>query len=151
MKWPTAMVWIAVAVLALGFGRPATAETITIVCQSPSGWAFGYEHGPSPAIETDRFRDATFSYTWKTGSPSATVITQSTSSLGLAPWSEQAAVISSPRYIAFIITYERGIWMHTFMMASSVMLIAKHTDGRGTFENSAAASVFHVRCDAGIR
>ena len=128
---------------------PVVAKTLTATCKDSSGWSVGYETGKAVS-DLDGFKTSVFVYSWEIGSSSATVITQSSSAAGGAPSTEKAVVIEKPSFVSFLITYERGIWLHTFFPATKVVMITRHIDGRGMTIDSAAGSLFHAKCSAAI-
>lgn len=123
----------------------AYAQTLTAVCSNPKGWAVGYERGKPEAVE-DGFSGASFTYSWKFGEKTATVISQNSQSAGGSPTTESAAVVPSKEFVTFVVVYQRGVWMHTLFPVPGVVMISRHTDGRGDYEHTAAGGLFHATC-----
>ena len=139
---------LAVVVVASVSLEALASETITISCNDPEGWAFGFETSSTPQIEADQFVDVVFTYSWETDKPFAHVVTQSSKSAGLTPQTSQAAVLRSNTYLAFVIRYDRAIWTHTYFFRTKKMIISQHSDGRGLTSGSAAGKIFHADCHA---
>lgn len=141
---------VALLATVVALGKCCSAETLTATCKGLTGWSVGYETG-KPQSEEDGFVGSTFTYSWIIGSPSATIITQSSKAAGSVPATDTARVISKPSLVTFIVSYERGTWIHTYFPAAKVIMVSRHVDGRGPFKDSAAGGLFHGRCDASVR
>jgi hypothetical protein len=138
-----------VACLAMLTASVSNSETLTAVCSNPKGWGVGYETGKPDAGE-DGFRDATFTYTWKIGESTATLVTQNSKSAGGAPSTETATVVASHGFVTFLVMYPQGIWMHTLFPRAGVAMISRHTTGRGLFTDSAEGALFHSNCKISV-
>lgn len=101
-------------------------QLLTAVCKGPTGTTLAM--GKKRVMEPDGFGDGMFTYSWKVGSNTATIISQSGSAAGSTPSTEQATAVVSTDFVNFFVFYERAVWMHTLFFGSKTVLISRHVN-----------------------
>lgn len=114
--------------LAQGSGEPDM--FVTAVCRSPTGTTL--IGGAKPQSETDGFGGGLFTYSWKVGSATATIVSQSGTAAGSTPSTEQATVVQSKGFVTFFVLYERAMWAHSLFIESGTVMISRHVTGTST-------------------
>lgn len=101
-------------------------QLLTAVCKGPTGTTLAA--GKKRVMEPDGFGDGMFTYSWKVGSNTATIISQSGSAAGSTPSTEQATAVVSTDFVNFFVFYERAVWMHTLFFGTKTVLISRHVN-----------------------
>lgn len=120
------------AALALSFDAVAQDTSIeggkllTAICRSPAGTTL--VSGSKLISEPDGFKDGLFTYSWRLGTSSATIVSQSGSAAGSVPSTEQATAIQSAGFVTFFVMYDRAMWAHSLFIDSKTVLISRHVN-----------------------
>lgn len=126
----------------------APSQVLTAICRSPSGTTIvaGQQRDVS---EPDSFGDGFFTYTWKVGEPSATIVSQSGKAAGSVPATETAAALASPGFVSFLVTYDRAMWMHTLFFDSKTILISRHVNS--SVRGLPVGGIYKATCSVAVQ
>lgn len=134
--------WMTACLFALTtYGSEAQAQLLTAICRGPHGATF---LAGQREVVADGFGEGFFSYTWRIGEGTATIVSQSGKAAGNTPASEAAAALSAERFVTFLVKYERAIWMHTLFFDSKTVFITRHVDNIGP--GTAVAGLYRATC-----
>ncbi len=122
-------------------------QVLTAVCRSPAGTTL--VTGERAAAVPDSFGDGLFTYTWRVGEPSGTIVSQSGKAAGGVPATESAFVLASDGFVTFLVKYERAMWMHTLFFDSKTIIISRHVNSsvRGT----AVGGLYKASCSVAVQ
>jgi len=102
------------------------AKLLTAVCKSPSGTTM--LAGSRGELEADGFGGGFFTYSWKVGDSTATIVSQSGSAAGSTPRTEQATAVPASGFVTFFVLYDRAVWVHSLFLDKKTVLISRHVD-----------------------
>jgi hypothetical protein len=123
-----------VALLVLG-GTPVQAEgggaqsfVFSAICNNIQGLRFDEANGDIQR-NTDGFGPGTsWSYTWDSRSPEATLILQNGRLAGAQPRSERAtAVVTGGGTVTFVSILSGAVWLHTISARTKRLAVTQHT------------------------
>lgn len=126
----------------------ASPQVLTAVCRSPSGTTLvaGQQRDVS---EPDGFGDGLFTYTWKIGEPSATIVSQSGRAAGSVPSTETAAALTSDGFVTFLVKYDRAMWMHTLFLDRKTIIISRHVSS--LVNGSPVGGLYKATCSIAVQ
>lgn len=104
----------------------AHSQTLTAVCKSPKGTTV--VAGDKLVSEPDGFGDGVFTYSWKQGSKTATIISQSGVAAGGVPSTEDATAVEGEGFVTFVVRYDRAVWIHSLYPQRRVVLMSRHVN-----------------------
>lgn len=139
------LVCVALALSSHAVAQGITSEggrLLTAICRSPSGTTL--VTGPNRISEPDGFADGLFTYSWRLGSSSATIISQSGSAAGAVPSTEQATAIQSEGFVTFFVMYDRAMWAHSLFFDSKTVLISRHVNS--TSSRAPLGGIYTAAC-----
>lgn len=122
-------------------------QLLTAVCKGPTGTTLVM--GKSRVMEPDGFEGGLFTYSWKVGSSTATIISQSGSAAGSSPSTEQATAVVSPEFVSFFVVYDRAVWMHSLFFSTKTVLISRHVSS--TVANAPLGGVYSATCSVAVQ
>lgn len=138
---------LSVSGLAFPQSKNDAQQLLTAVCKGPAGTTLVM--GKSRVMEPDGFEGGLFTYSWKVGSSTATIITQSGTAAGGSPGTEQATAVASPEFVSFFVVYDRAIWMHSLFFSTKTVLISRHVSS--TVSNAPLGGVYSATCSVAVQ
>lgn len=122
-------------------------QTLTAVCKGPTGHTLVM--GNKRAMEPDGFSDGMFTYSWRVGSSTATIISQSGSAAGGTPSTESATAVASSGFVTFFVMYDRAVWMHSLFLDSKTVLMSRHVNSMAA--RAPLGGIYTASCSVSVQ
>ena len=128
-------------------GKKDAQQLLTAVCKGPTGTTL--VTGKNRVMEPDGFGEGLFTYSWKVGTSTATIISQSGVAAGSVPSTEPATAVASPEFVTFFVVYDRAVWMHSLYFNTKTVLISRHVNS--TVANAPLGGVYSATCSVAVQ
>lgn len=138
---------LSVSGLAFPQSKKDAQQLLTAVCKGPAGTTL--LTGKNKVMEPDGFGDGLFTYSWRVGTSTATIISQTGVAAGSVPSTEQATAIASPEFVSFFVVYDRAVWMHSLFFSTKTVLISRHVNS--TVSNAPLGGVYSATCSVAVQ
>lgn len=138
---------LSVSGLAFPQSKKDAQQLLTAVCKGPVGTTL--LTGKNKVMEPDGFGDGLFTYSWRVGTSTATIISQTGVAAGSVPSTEQATAVASPEFVSFFVVYDRAIWMHSLFFSTKTVLISRHVNS--PVSNAPLGGVYSTTCSVAVQ